>query len=50
MDYEIEEEILKAMEEEHGERTELQGGQTIVSEKIEVENPTKYLIDKLKSV
>ena len=50
MDYEIEEEVLKAMEEEQEEKTELQQNQTFVSEKIEVDNPTQYLIDKLESV
>ena len=50
MDYEIEEEVLKAMEEEQEEKTELNENQTIVSEKIEVDDPTRYLIDKLKSV
>ena len=49
MDYEIEEEILKAKEEQE-EKTELQENQTVVPEKIEVEDPTGYLIDKLKSV
>ena len=49
MDYEIEEEILKAKEEQE-EKTELQQNQTFVSEKIEVDNPTQYLIDKLESV
>jgi hypothetical protein len=50
MDYEIEEEVLKAIEEEQEEKTELNENQTIVSEKIEVDDPTRYLIDKLKSV
>jgi hypothetical protein len=50
MDYEIEEEVLKAMEEEQEEKTESQENQAIISEKNEVDDPTQYLMDKLKSV
>ena len=50
MDYEIEEEVLKAKEEEQEEKSERQNGQLEAQEKIEVKDPTQYLIDKLKSV
>jgi hypothetical protein len=53
MDYEIEEEIIKAKEEEQEqeEKTERwQDGQLETQEEIEVKDPTQYLVDKLKSV
>jgi hypothetical protein len=50
MDYEIEEEIIKAKEEEQEEKTERQDGQLENQEEIEVKDPMQYLIDKLKSV
>lgn len=50
MDYEIEEEIIKAKEEEQEEKTERQDEQLENQEEIEVDDPTQYLVDKLKSV
>jgi len=55
MDYEVEEEFLKMKEEEQVEYMEEKWDewkidQITIQENIEVDNPTSYLIDKLKSV
>lgn len=50
MDYEIEEEIIKAKEEEQEEKAEFWEDQEVIHEEIEVGDPTQYLVDKLKSV